>query len=176
MNYLALDLGTKCGMAYKADTTISFGHWILQGRKGDHADVGSKSYGSRFVRFKKCLDTHRRLFPIEHIFYEEVHAHAGTRAAHIYGGFLAVLAEWADVMGIPMTGVGVGTVKRRITGKGNASKQAVMAACVARGYAPRTFDEADALALLLGVLEHERPRAIAVKVNDKMKSRLGGDG
>lgn len=171
MNYLALDLGTKCGVAYnfgeKKTLAIGHTHWTLQGPKGEYANIGSTSYGARFRRFTKCLDYHHKIIPIEHILYEEVHAHAGTRAAHIYGGFLAVLAEWADEHSVPMTGVGVGTVKRRITGKGNASKQAVMAACVARRYAPKTFDEADALALLLGVLEQEN--------SDKINAHSGDD-
>lgn len=153
--YLALDLGTKCGVAFNYPNGAIVLHWVLQGPHGHYAFIGSSSHGSRFRRFVECLKGHHNVHQVEHVLYEEVHAHRGTRAAHIYGGFLAVLAIWADSHGIPMTPVGVGTIKRRITGKGNASKQEVMAACKARGYTPRTFDEADALALLLGVLDVE---------------------
>lgn len=50
---------------------------------------------------------------------------------------------------IPYQGVPVGTIKRHVTGKGNADKQAVIAAIKARGYAPVDDNEADAIAILL---------------------------
>ena len=43
----------------------------------------------------------------------------------------------------------VGTIKRFISGAGNASKDAVIAAVKARGYAPADDNEADAIAILL---------------------------
>jgi crossover junction endodeoxyribonuclease RuvC len=149
VNYLALDLGTKCGVAFNIGARIEFTRWrFIQLR-------GKNDYGSRFSRFSEHLESLHKSIKFEHILYEEVRAHKGTRAAHIYGGFVAVLAVWAEAHKISMTPVGVGTIKRRITGRGNASKQQVVNACLDRGYAPKTFDEADALALLLGVLEAE---------------------
>jgi Holliday junction resolvasome RuvABC endonuclease subunit len=44
--------------------------------------------------------------------------------------------------------VPVGTIKRYVTGKGNADKQAVIAAVKALGFSPADDNEADALALL----------------------------
>lgn len=149
-NYLALDLGTKCGVAFIRGGGVVFSHWDLTPGSGE-----SGGYGARFVKFSARLTAHCGAAPVEHILYEEVRAHRGTRAAHIHGGFLAILAAWAESHAIPMTGVGVGTIKRRIAGRGNATKQEVKAACIARGFVPKTFDEADALALLLGVLELE---------------------
>jgi Holliday junction resolvasome RuvABC endonuclease subunit len=49
---------------------------------------------------------------------------------------------------IPYRGVPVGTIKRHVTGKGNADKEAVIAAVQALGFAPVDDNEADALALL----------------------------
>jgi len=49
--------------------------------------------------------------------------------------------------------VPVGTIKRHVTGKGNADKQAVIAAVRARGFMPADDNEADAIAILLWALE-----------------------
>ena len=48
----------------------------------------------------------------------------------------------------PYLGVPVATIKRHVTGKGNASKDEVVKAVRARGHAPKDDNEADALALL----------------------------
>ena len=48
----------------------------------------------------------------------------------------------------PYQGVPVGTIKRHITGKGNASKDQVLAAVRGLGHSPVDDNEADALALL----------------------------
>jgi Holliday junction resolvasome RuvABC endonuclease subunit len=47
----------------------------------------------------------------------------------------------------------VGTIKKHATGKGNAGKQAVIAAMQAKGYHPKDDNEADALALLTWAME-----------------------
>jgi Holliday junction resolvasome RuvABC endonuclease subunit len=44
--------------------------------------------------------------------------------------------------------VPVGAIKRHVTGRGNADKEAVIAAVRARGFTPADDNEADALALL----------------------------
>ena len=67
---------------------------------------------------------------------------------HAYGGYLAHLTAWAEANRIPYQGVPVGTIKRHITGKGNADKQAVIDAVRKLGFAPADDNEADALALL----------------------------
>ena len=66
----------------------------------------------------------------------------------MYGGFLATLTAWAEHHEIPYEGVPVGSIKRHVTGKGNASKGAVLAAVRALGYSPADDNEADALAIL----------------------------
>ena len=43
---------------------------------------------------------------------EEVRRHAGTDAAHVYGGLMATLTAWAELRGVPYEGVPVGTIKR----------------------------------------------------------------
>jgi len=60
---------------------------------------------------------------------------------------MATLTAWAELRGVPYEGVPVGTIKRHATGKGNADKDAMIAA--ARGFSPADDNEADAIALLL---------------------------
>ena len=47
----------------------------------------------------------------------------------------------------------VGTIKRHVTGKGNAGKATVIAAIRARGFDPADDNEADAIAILLWAIE-----------------------
>ena len=79
--------------------------------------------------------------------------HAGTDAAHIYGGFLATLTAWCERESVAYQGVPVGTIKRFATGKGNAPKDAMIAAVRARGFSPADDNEADAIAILLWAIE-----------------------
>ena len=82
------------------------------------------------------------------VYFEEVRFHRGVTAAHAYGGYLAHLTAWAEMFKIPYRGVPVGTIKRHATGRGNADKEAVIAAVRALGFDPADDHEADALALL----------------------------
>ena len=70
-----------------------------------------------------------------------------------YGGFLAHLTAWCEERELPYEGVPVGTIKRFATGKGNAGKDAVIAAIKARGFNPTDDNEADALAILLWAID-----------------------
>jgi Holliday junction resolvasome RuvABC endonuclease subunit len=54
---------------------------------------------------------------------------------------------------VPYQGVPVGTIKKHATGRGNADKQAMVAAARARGFSPADDNEADAIALLLWAIE-----------------------
>ena len=54
---------------------------------------------------------------------------------------------------MPYQGVPVGTIKRHATGKGNAPKEAMIAAARGRGFSPADDNEADAIALLLWAVE-----------------------
>ncbi len=104
----------------------------------------------RYLRFRRWLpETKASLGNLDEIVVEEVRGRRGVDAAQVYGGFLATVTGWAEHHGIPYCSVPVGTVKRFITGKGNANKQAVIAAIKARGFEPEDDNEADAIAILL---------------------------
>lgn len=145
---LALDLGTTTGYAIKpASGPIVSG---TMGFKPNRFEGG----GMVFIRFSHWLsELNEKAGPIDLVVYEEVRAHRGTTAAHVYGGFLAHLTAWAEFRDLPYQGAPVGTIKKFIAGKGNADKSQVIAAVRARGYAPVDDNEADAIAILLWAIQ-----------------------
>ncbi len=146
---LALDLGTTTGWALRsADGLITSGTASFRPGRFDGG-------GMRYLRFANWLTELDRLSgPLAAIWFEEVRRHAGTDASHIYGGLMATLTAWAEQRDIlPYEGVPVGTIKRHATGKGNAPKNAMIAAAKARGFSPADDNEADAVALLLWAIE-----------------------
>jgi hypothetical protein len=145
---LALDLGTITGWALRpADGRVMSGTVSFRPSRYDGG-------GMRYVRFRSWLDQlDEDAGPLTKIYFEEVRRHVGTDAAHLYGGFLATLTAWAEQRGVAYQGVPVGTIKRHVSGKGNAGKDAVIAAVRARGFKPADDNEADAIALLLWVIE-----------------------
>ena len=103
----------------------------------------------RYLRFEQWLGEISTLAgKLDAVHFEEVRRHCGVDAAHAYGGFLAHLTAFCERHKIPYQGVPVGTIKKFITGKGNASKSQVIAAVSALGHSPTDDNEADALALL----------------------------
>ena len=147
---LALDLGTITGWALRsADGLITSGTASF---KPGRYDGG----GMRYLRFTNWLGELERLSgPVVAIWFEEVRRHAGTDAAHVYGGLMATLTSWAEMRCVPYQGVPVGTVKRHATGKGNANKDAMIVAAKARGFSPVDDNEADAIAILHWAIETE---------------------
>jgi len=145
---LALDLGTTTGWAMAppdggiVSGTVSF--------RPSRYDGG----GIRYLRFRAWLDSVAEdADRIGAVYYEEVRRDLSTDAAHVHGGLLATLTAWCEQRAIAYQGVPVGTIKRHVTGKGNADKAAVVAAIRARGFNPTDDNEADALAILLWATE-----------------------
>ena len=145
---LALDLGTTTGWAIRTAEGV-----ILSGTvsfRPSRYDGG----GMRYLRFRTWLEELAEdAGGLTSVWFEEVRRHAGTDAAHTYGGFLATLTSWCEQRCLPYQGVPVGTIKRHATGKGNADKPAMLAAARARGFSPADDNEADAIALLLWAIE-----------------------
>lgn len=147
---LALDLGTNTGWAIR-----SHNNQITSGTKS-FKPQRFEGGGMRYLRFKIWLEEINRLSRgIDQIYFEEVRRHLGVDAAHAYGGFLAHLTAWCEDQNIPYLGIPVGTIKKHIASKGNASKSEVMNEVRKLGFNPSDDNEADALALLhLVVKEH----------------------
>lgn len=140
---LTLDLGVRSGWAFRGrDGQITSGTVEF---RNDRWQGG----GMRFLRFKRWLtEIKQAAGDLEAVFVEEVRRHAGVDAAHAYGGFLAHVTAWCEQHAIPYEAVPVGTIKRHVTGKGNAGKEAVIAAVRELGFDPVDDNEADALAIL----------------------------
>ena len=127
---LALDLGQSTGWALRtAEGLITSG--TAEFRPGRF-----EGGGMPFLRFRVWLqELHETAGGIGAVLFEEVRRHIGTSAGHLYGGWLAILSTWCEEHGVPYEGVPVGTIKRHATGKGNASKDEVIAAMRSRGFA-----------------------------------------
>lgn len=149
MTILALDLGTTTGWAIKTDSGIVSGS---QSFKPSRFEGG----GMRYLKFRKWLTDVKAANSdaITAVYYEEVRRHVSTDSAHAYGGFMAHLTAWCEHHAIPYQGIPVGTNKANWTGKGNATKEVMIAEAVKRGFAPCDDNEADAIALLHYAIKH----------------------
>lgn len=147
---LSLDLGTTTGWAVRSKT----GHVFTGTKKFEHGRYSGG--GMRFLRFTQWLDEIQDMAgDISLIWFEEVRAHNGVDAAHVYGGLMGTLTAWCEFHGIPYEGVPVGVIKRHATGAGNAKKEEVIKSVKARGHDPKDDNEADAIALLYWGIETE---------------------
>jgi Holliday junction resolvasome RuvABC endonuclease subunit len=145
---LALDLGTTTGWALQPrDSHIVHGFVSFRPQRFEGG-------GMRYLRFKRWLTEIKALaIDVHAVYFEEVRRHAGVDAAHVYGGLMATLTTWCEHHNIPYQGVPVGTIKKHVTGKGNASKDEVIAAVRLRGHCVTDDNEADAIALLLWAID-----------------------
>ena len=92
MSRLAIDLGTKCGYAWSAaDGGVVSGTWDLRPKKFEGG-------GFRYVKFESFLASLHAAHPIEMVWFEAVRRHAGTDAAHVYGGLLATLIHGEEAL------------------------------------------------------------------------------
>jgi len=146
MSMLCLDLGTKTGWCLARGTTI-----LGSGTENFKTDRFS-SAGMRFLRLRKFLDEMMLTAPIERVFYEEVRRHRGATDAHYYGGFWGTLTSWCEDHCISYEGIPVGTIKKTVTGYGNANKTAMIKAMHDKGHEPLDDNEADALSIFYTVI------------------------
>lgn len=141
MRILAVDPGTSCGWAiWENGDVVHAGTWDLSTNRFEGA-------GMRFIAFERAFRSALRGANL--VAYEAVAGHKGVAAAHIYGGIVAHLQRIAQETGIPYTGIPVATVKKTATGRGNAKKDAMVAAANSRWGLALTelkggADEADA--------------------------------
>ena len=141
MRLLALDLGTSCGFAILKDGKFGSGTKKLR--------VDKKAFGSRFLDFRNWLLKMIALYDVQEVYFERVYGHSGTEAAHIYGGLMYTLATVCLELNLKCVGFTVQMIKKFMTGKGNATKEEMIAATESRGFRPKTDDEADAISIML---------------------------
>jgi len=146
---LSIDLGTQTGWAMKClDGTVVSGTVSFKPQRYEGG-------GMRYLRFKRWLDElYGSQGAVGQIVFEEVRRHAGTDAAHVYGGLMAHLTAWCEHKKIPYSGVPVQTIKRYATGNGGAKKSQIIDWCNKHAHFPRDDNEADALVLLFYWIDH----------------------
>jgi Holliday junction resolvasome RuvABC endonuclease subunit len=150
---LCLDLATVTGWALRGPSGA-----LLSGTQSFAINARVEGAGMRYLRFRHWMDTMHSLYPISRLAFEEVKQRAASVAAgHMYGGFMATLTSWCEERGVPYEGIPVQTIKKHVTGKGNASKEDVIKAMRAKGHQVEDDNEADALALLYYVMTYATP-------------------
>ncbi len=125
MRFVGIDPGTYCGYAFTDTDEVEIhqsGVWNLQPSRHEGG-------GMRYLRLEnylaQVLGGH---IGNAALFYEEVRGHKGTDAAQVYGGIIATITRVCETHQVPYMGIPVGTIKKRATGKGNCSKEAMIEA------------------------------------------------
>lgn len=116
---IAIDIGSKCGYCTKIDNNLIYGC----------LDTSKYIHGQRYYEFYQLLNTLKSKNinneSIE-IVYEHVNRHLGTIAAHVYGGFLAILLLFAYENNYKVYPLSVQQIKKYISDNNRASKQEVI--------------------------------------------------
>ena len=149
---LAVDLGGSTGWAMWDNGVVASGSIDLTKQQQGKRFEGP---GMKFVRFDRWL---RSLPRLRLVSFEEVRRHRGVAAAHCYGGYLSHLTAFCDTQDpeVPYEGYAVGTIKKRATGNGAATKEMMIQAVQDKlGITPTDDNEADALWILVLMVEAE---------------------
>lgn len=140
MNVLAIDPATKCGWAHSNGIS---GVWDLSIRRDESA-------GMRLIRMTGKLNEIHRDCGVEVLVYEAARHSAPKMqgALVVQATIQGVLLHWCEERNIQYRGYSPAEIKKHATGKGNASKDMMVAAAVETFGAVESDDEADALWLL----------------------------
>jgi len=153
VNVLALDLGTHTGYAVRLRSGVVFsGDAKFNVKKG-------KLTAERWSSFRTWLTYMINTWNINVVVYEEVRRHTATQAAHVYGGFKALLEMTCAHHDVEYFGLEVKTIKKHATGHGNANKEEMIEAAArylkqfgSQDLQIKSDDQADALHILHLVL------------------------
>lgn len=135
---LTIDPGSHVGWAMRNGAKVYYGTEDFSKFAGVDGRVHSK--------FRAWLEQFLYATKPELIIIESA-IFRGGNSEFLYG-FAVITIMLAFEHNIPMQKVHLSTVKKHITGAGNADKAAVMKAIADLGYSPETDHEADALAIL----------------------------
>ena len=142
---LALDLATTTGWAFICHGVLTSGTISF---KSGRFEGG----GMRYLRFRRWVAEFLEAQQPDVVYFEEVRRHMSTDAAHVYGGLLAQLTAECEARTpkVPYQSIPVGTIKAKATGKGNASKDMMVASAKAKWPCQNIADDnqADALWIL----------------------------
>jgi Holliday junction resolvasome RuvABC endonuclease subunit len=149
---LALDIGTQMGFALKREDRRVYSGMeeFAVSKKCDDGQRWANFWAwlSRMKQENPTLDT----IAYEHVVFIGVDAETGKAHSsswpQIYGGFSALIRMFCAMHRMEYSTHNTSTVKKLFAGHGNASKDDMIAQCVAMGYKPQSPDEADAIAVL----------------------------
>jgi Holliday junction resolvasome RuvABC endonuclease subunit len=178
---LALDLGRRCGWSVFVpeggpEHHKSSGVFELYREGGMPIDDGKRF--SALGRFLRALDQVCDSFDI--VAFEQVNGGTKGRQTTLWNGYRAIVMQWCDATNKQILPIPIHAIKAKFCGRGNASKEEMIAAAVTRGYLPFDDNEADAIATLYTALaladdrvEMERQIAAAKRVElGEFKSEL----
>ncbi len=141
---LAIDPGSNCGWAYHDGTDVTAsGVWPVKVARNESA-------GMRWMRLDGYLGDAIREYAPDLLVYEQSAQQRGQAAKEVYGGIVAAIQRAGEAHGLDYATVHWATVKKHATGKGNASKRAMVIAAHKRWPDVRGYfedwpeDEADA--------------------------------
>jgi len=148
LRILAIDPATRTGWATNSRSGIESGVREFDLRRGE-------SPGMRFLHFRHWLEVLAEATGAEVLVFEQAH-HRGGAATELGVGFATRVMEVAAARGIEYRSCHTATLKKYATGAGNADKERMIEAALARFPQRRnggrggglTNDEADALLLL----------------------------
>ncbi len=128
--YLGIDPGTTTGWGVLDENGNRVASGVVKlGKSTDRI-------GQRYLMLNRSLEDIAHLvgYPrnFDGIGYEVVMRHASSAAAHMWGGMEAMLTSWAESYGIPCHGIHYAHVKQAATGRGDASKLAMVQAANAK--------------------------------------------
>lgn len=140
MNILAIDPATKCGWAISP--TVG-GTWDLSTRRDE-------SKGMKLIRFRNKLVELCQTDPPDVIAYEAARGGVPGRLGALVASaeLQGVLKAFCEDRKIEYRGYSPAEVKKHATGKGNAKKDAMIAAARSKGWSPEDDNHADALWIL----------------------------
>lgn len=140
---LALDLGAKMGWCIRTNNGS-----FLSGCKSFTKKSGETRY-SKLNKIRRWLDVIEDNFTISNIYYEEVNFSTNTYADQAHGAYKGNLHQFAEINEIPIEGFAVPTIKKELTGRGNASKQGMIYYAEKYvGYEIMDDNEADAIGVM----------------------------
>lgn len=140
---LGIDLGSNCGFTYALHRPGEVVNAkLIRPEYMGQLDLSAGSYDSGAIRFVRMRYFLEAIKP-DLVVYEDVKfsppavskvnvgavlARTAT-ASEFLGALKSTLATWCEENSIPCTGYGIGTIKKRATGRGNANKEQMIEAC-----------------------------------------------
>lgn len=136
---LGLDLGTNCGYSYCfINDRLGANPRIYAGQ----LDLSAGPYDSGAIRFIRLRHFLAAIKP-DLIAYEDVRYTPSGKgfvsvgallaraapACEWFGALKATVSTWAEENSVPCTGIPIGSIKKRATGKGNSNKIDIIEAC-----------------------------------------------